>query len=57
MLSMRENWLLVGLACAKINYSLAEHVGNFFGIDSEFDEIVSAFAQQAMKSFPHMRIL
>ncbi len=42
MLSMRENWLLVGWACAKI------------GVDSVCDEIVSSYAQQAMKLFPRM---
>ncbi len=36
-------------------WTLAEHTSrNLFGVDSVCDEIVSAYAQQAMKSFLRM---
>ncbi len=40
MMSMRENWLLVGCAYAKIGYMLAEHVQKLVNQFSEHAQIL-----------------
>ncbi len=63
-LSMSKNWLLVGWACAKIGYSLAEHAQNLVTCWLSMREnwlLVSwacakigySFAEHALKSFVH----
>ncbi len=46
MLSMRENWLLIGWACARIGYSMAEHAQKWLVVGWACARIGYSMAEQ-----------